>query len=282
MQQEITPPPVPADEPPVNRPIGRWRWILHLLLLAAYPVVLGILGAMNRSDSGPMLPTRIKPLLYALSLDFVVFAAVFVLALFASRARVNELFLKWRGQLQPISRGFVYAVALRFALFVLMFALAAIAYLASGGHAGLAEQLRPETEQVVDAHALIKSPAYLLVNLTLVSFLFAGFREELWRAGMLAGFNALLPGGLSRLRNRWLAVGVSAIAFGLGHMPQGWGGVLMTGALGVGLGMIMLRHLSIWEAVMAHGFFNATTFLMLYGMVKFRPDWIQSAFAAYK
>jgi len=279
MQEESIPPPLPANEPPVNRVVGRWRWTLHLLLLTAYPVVLGILGAMNRSDSAPMLPTKVKPLLYALSLDFVVFAAVFVLALFASRAKPSALFLTWRGRLQPISRGFVYAVALRFALFVLMFALAAAAYVASGGHGQLAEQLRPETQQVVDAQALVRNPAYLLVNLTLVSFLFAGFREELWRAGMLAGFNALLPGGLSRPAIRWVAIISSAIAFGLGHLPQGLGGVFMTGALGIGLGLIMLRHQSIWEAVIAHGFFNATTFVMLYGMVKFRPDWIQSVFA---
>src|SRR6184192_2010624 len=123
MQQETIPVPPPAGEPPVNRAVGRWRWMVHLLLLTAYPVVLGILGAMNRSDSGPMLPTKVKPLLYALSLDFVVFAAVFVLALFASRANPSALFLKWRGKLQPISRGFVYALGLRFALFILMFAL---------------------------------------------------------------------------------------------------------------------------------------------------------------
>src|SRR2546429_5910068 len=97
MQQEAIPPPVPASEPPVNRPVGRWRWIVHLLLLTAYPVVLGILGAMNRSDSAPMLPTKVKPLLYALSLDFVVFAAEFVLALFSSRARAGRLVLKSLG-----------------------------------------------------------------------------------------------------------------------------------------------------------------------------------------
>ena len=109
MQQESIPPPLPANEPIVDRPIARWRWVLHLLLLTAYPVVLGILGAMNRSDSAPMLPTKVKPLLYALSLDFVVFAAVFALALFASRAKGNALFLPWRGKLEPIARGFIYA-----------------------------------------------------------------------------------------------------------------------------------------------------------------------------
>src|SRR5437762_4390045 len=158
MQQESIPPPLPANEPIVDGPIARWRWVLHLLLLTAYPVVLGVLGAMNRSDSAPMLPTKVKPLLYALSLDFVVFAAVFVLALFASRARAEQLFVKWRGGFQPISRGFVYALGLRIALFIVMFAVAAAAYVASGGHGGLAEELRPETEQVGDAQALSSSP----------------------------------------------------------------------------------------------------------------------------
>src|SRR5690349_2432675 len=121
MQQESIPPPLPANEPPADRVVRRWRWVLHLLLLTAYPVVLGILGAMNRSDSAPMLPTKVKPLLIALSLDFVVFAAVFALAWFASRARANALFLQWRGKLEPITRGFVYALALRFGLFILLF-----------------------------------------------------------------------------------------------------------------------------------------------------------------
>jgi len=45
--------------------------------------------------------------------------------------------------------------------------------------------------------------------------------------------------------------------------------VLLTGVLGIGLGLIIFKKQSIWPAVFAHGFFDATTFLFLYVMVKF-------------
>jgi len=176
-----------------------------------------------------------------------------------------------------VVRGFVYSIALRASLFVLMAAIAVAAYLATGGKSQLASQLQPDTEHLVNAKALVENPAYFFLNVTFVSFVFAGFREELWRAGMLAGFNALLPGGLSRPGAKWLAIGFTAIVFGLGHLPQGWGGVLLTGALGLGLGMIIVRHRSIWEAALAHGFFDATTFVLLYVVARFQPGWINGA-----
>ena len=54
-----------------------------------------------------------------------------------------------------------------------------------------------------------------------------------------------------------------AVIFGLAHAGMGWGAVFMTTLLGVGLGAIMVWYNSIWEAVLAHGFFNATTFVFL-------------------
>jgi membrane protease YdiL (CAAX protease family) len=68
------------------------------------------------------------------------------------------------------------------------------------------------------------------------------------------------------------AVTIAALVFGLGHLPQGWGGVAVTAAMGLGLGLIMVLHRSIWEAVLAHGFFNATTFGLLYLLAKFFPE----------
>ncbi|MDB6109069.1 MAG: Abortive infection protein, partial [Pedosphaera sp.] len=65
---------------------------------------------------------------------------------------------------------------------------------------------------------------------------------------------------------------VAAVIFGLGHTAQGWSGVAITAFLGLGLGAIMLRHRSIWEAVIAHGFFDAGTFALLYCIAKFHPE----------
>src|SRR5258706_4983764 len=274
--QDAAPPPLLSPVTTEAR-VPRWRWGIHLLILTAYPLVLGIWGAINHgNDAARMLPSRVLTLLAALSIETVVFAVVCGVALLFSCCNSEELFLSWNSRFKPVIRGFVYSIGLRLFLFVIIVAIAGLTSMATGGREQIAEKLRPETEQVVDARALAKSPAYFVLNLTLVSFVFAGFREELWRAGMLAGFEGLWPGTLSRPDGRWLAVGLTAAVFGLGHLPQGWGGVLLTGALGFGLGIIILRQRSIWEAVMAHGFFNATTFLMLYAMARFHPRWIQS------
>ncbi len=105
---------------------------------------------------------------------------------------------------------------------------------------------------------------YLWLNLTVVSFGLAGLREELWRAGMLAGLAALFPRMFHRAKGKLAAIAFGAVVFGCGHLPQGWGGVVMATILGLGLGAIMVYHRSIWEAALAHGFFDASTFLMLY------------------
>jgi membrane protease YdiL (CAAX protease family) len=273
--QEPDPLPIEQTERPPNK---RARWLVHLLILTAYPVTLGVFAAVNQSsNSTPMLPTEIGALLKALSVEVVAFSVIFGLAILASRPNREELFLRWNRRLPTLVRGFVYSIALRASLFALMAAIAAVAYAVTGGNSQLASHLQPDTEHLVNAKALVENPAYFLLNITLVSFVFAGFREELWRAGMLAGFNALLPGGLSHPAGRWLAIGFTAIVFGLGHLPQGWGGVLLTGALGIGLGMIIVRRRSIWEAVLAHGFFDATTFVLLYLVARFQPGWINGA-----
>jgi membrane protease YdiL (CAAX protease family) len=115
----------------------------------------------------------------------------------------------------------------------------------------------------VDVQTLASDPVYLGLVFTLVSFVVAGLREELWRAGVLAGLGTLFPRQFGGLAGRFVAVAAAAVIFGLGHLPQGWGGVVVTAGLGLGLGTVMVLHRSIWEAVFAHGFFNATSFALL-------------------
>jgi hypothetical protein len=62
------------------------------------------------------------------------------------------------------------------------------------------EKLRPRTEAVVDAGARTSDPVYFVLALTWISFVVAGLREELWRAGMLAAVQANYPGVFS---GRW-------------------------------------------------------------------------------
>lgn len=107
--------------------------------------------------------------------------------------------------------------------------------------------------------------------LTLVSFVLGGLREELWRAGMFAGFEALFPRLMIKRAGKAVAVLIVAALFGLAHTPQGWAGVAVITLLGAGLGAIMLWHRSLWEAALAHGFFDATTFVFIYVAVKYFP-----------
>ena len=60
-----------------------------------------------------------------------------------------------------------------------------------------------------------------------------------------------------------MSVLVAAALFGIGHVAQGPGGVLATALLGVAFGAILLDRRSIWEAVIAHGLFDAVGFLVL-------------------
>ena len=51
--------------------------------------------------------------------------------------------------------------------------------------------------------------------------------------------------------------------FGFGHLPMGALAACLTGLLGFGLGLIMVRHQSVWPAVIAHGMFDATSLAIL-------------------
>lgn len=128
------------------------------------------------------------------------------------------------------------------------------------------ETLKSSGENVQKAFAPIfagRDPLYKFLVITLVSFVVAGFREELWRAATMAGIFHLAPKKWNQAVKTGLALGISSVLFGLGHLYQGATGVLGTTLLGIALGAIMLRHKSVWPAIMAHGCFDAVSFAAL-------------------
>lgn len=265
-------PPLLEPLPPAPRatPLG---WAVHLALLTSYPLVLGVVSffATPNTDQ-PVIPTELLSFLGMMSFELLAFGFIFGLAWLASRASAEALFLTWNGGWRPVWRGFLYAIGLRLLIALVFLFVGFVATALLGSSDDLMKKLQPETEQLVNAQALAKDPVYLWLNLTFVSFVVAGLREELWRAGMLAGLFALFPRRFGGTAGKVVAVSLVALAFGLGHLVQGWGGVTMTTILGVGLGSIIILHRSIWEAVLAHGFFDATTFTLLYILARFRPD----------
>jgi len=260
----LTVPPLLRD--PAIGP-GRTRCWVHLLLIAAYPVVIGVVSAGHGQPAKPALGADARQLLQVSSLEIGLFTLVFGLAWIASRVSRKELLLSWRGGWRPIPLGLAYSLALRIVLAVVTGGIGAFLIIT---RILTADQLQnfllanqPNVSAIVDVAALKTHPFYFWLNLTLVSFVIGGLREELWRAAFLAGLRRLWPVWFGSQSGAILAVAIASVAFGLGHLVQGPLAVCFTALLGFGLGLIMVVHRSIWPAVLAHGFFNATSFALI-------------------
>jgi membrane protease YdiL (CAAX protease family) len=60
-------------------------------------------------------------------------------------------------------------------------------------------------------------------------------------------------------------------------MTQGVAGVVLTGMVGLGLGIIMVWRRSYWEAALAHGIFNASSIVALWAVQRFFPEQLKQA-----
>ena len=263
------------DPSSIARSVSQTRWWIHLALLASYPLAIGLMsfyaaGTIEEPEAAlsadPLV--LIKQITTQLGFFFLLFGAAWL----ASRATGKQLLLGWKGGIGPVWRGLAYSVGLRVAIGVLALGAALIGMLMGGFDHETLQELRPKVERTIDMEAIKESPLYLFINVTLVSFIFAGLREELWRAGVLAGLAALFPRLFKSALGKLTAVAIVAVIFGLGHFSQGWGGVALTTALGLGLGAIMIFHGSIWDAVLAHGFFNASSFVLIYLLMRYFPE----------
>jgi membrane protease YdiL (CAAX protease family) len=260
-------PPMLDPQPATATPINRRRWWIHLLLINAYLLAVGVIGWERSEAHVPALSHTHGGLLLACAIQLLIFALVFGLAVMTSRSSRDDLLLRWRGGFWPVPLGIGYSVALRVALGVIV-AAAGIALVVT--HAMTLESLRdfltanrPNVESVVDISAMRQDPLYFWLTLTLVSFVLAGLREELWRSAFLAGLRTLWPKHFGSRGGQIAAVAIVAVVFGLGHVRMGLIAVAMAAVLGFGLGVIMVVHRSIWPAVIAHGMFDATSLALL-------------------
>ncbi|MBI2950084.1 MAG: CPBP family intramembrane metalloprotease [Verrucomicrobia bacterium] len=260
-------PPKLSDVPPVLASISRWRWWIHLLIIGAYPLLIGAIGWSRRGGGAPVLTGTPTGLLVASVVELLVFGLVFGLAWVASRASRQDLLLPWRGGFWPVPLGIGYSIALRIAIGIVVagFALALLAtrVITPESFQELMAANRPNVEAIVDVPAMRRDPIYFWLSLTLVSFVVAGMREELWRSAFLAGLRVLWSERFGSRAGQIAAAGVAGIVFGLGHLVQGPLAVGLTTLLGFGLGAIMVLHRSIWPAVIAHGMFDATSLALL-------------------
>jgi membrane protease YdiL (CAAX protease family) len=246
-----------------------------LIVLGGYPLLgLFLRFATGRAPRGPALSGRVGGLLFVSGLELLFFSIFFVAAWLVSRASREELMLIWRPRWWVVPLGLGYSIALRLALIVV--SVMVIAILAASKVTTVEKMRhyvnvnRPDVESIVSVPAMRQHPAYYWLTLTLVSFVVAGLREEMWRAGTLAPMRALWPRAFGSRLGQSAAMALIAVAFGAMHLRMGVLAAFGAGLLGLLLGLIIVFHKSIWPAVIAHGLFDATTMAVL-------PWWIEKA-----
>lgn len=108
----------------------------------------------------------------------------------------------------------------------------------------------------------IEGNAAGLLGALALSWTTAAFGEEvLFRGFVQSRLQALLP---SRSYAGVLAAAIQAVLFALGHAYQGATGVLVSGAIGLVFGLLMLRFRTVWPLVIAHGLIDTVSMLALY------------------
>jgi membrane protease YdiL (CAAX protease family) len=226
-------PPLPADGPPpllaspsaMPVAINRWRWWTHLLLLDAFPLLIGVQGIGGSVTHGPALSRGTKGLLLVCAVQLLLFALVFCGAWLASRASRDDLLWRWRGGYWTVLLGIGYSVAIRLALGIMVLIVVVALTLAQvTSPEGLQHFLtanRPDVEAIVDVSAMRQNPIYFWLTITLVSFVLGGLREELWRSAFLAGLRALWPRSFGSRAGQIAGAAVAAVIFGIAHLGQG-------------------------------------------------------------
>jgi membrane protease YdiL (CAAX protease family) len=265
-QSAALPPPSPEDAV-AQTGVSRWRWWIHLLLIGGYPILTMTLAWRRHAPHHPALTNTPRGLLIVCAVELALFAFVFALAWMASRASREELLLPWRPGWSVVPLGIAYSVAIRFAVVVVIVVvvgiLATFRVLTPQDLQEFTTSNRPDVERIVDVSAMRKDPVYFWLTITLASFVVAGVREEMWRGGTLAAMRALWPDTFGSRAGQLAAVSLVAIVFGAAHLEMGMFAAVVAGLLGLLLGVIMVWHRSIWPAVIAHGFFDATSMALL-------------------
>ena len=115
----------------------------------------------------------------------------------------------------------------------------------------LVEQMGLQTPDVVEVLGWVtQSQFHFILWIVLVAVFAAGLGEELLWRGFLMDRMERVAGLAGRA---WLIILIQGILFGLPHLYQGWGGVIITGVVGLGLGWLRYnRKGNLWALIIAH------------------------------
>jgi uncharacterized protein len=224
--------------------------LFEVILCSDYPTQIAIATTLNAAGFSPMKADGQLSLGYVVALsliDSVVLVGLIVLFLRAHGERVRDVLLGRR----PAAGEALLGMQLTFVALVL-----GIAVLTG------VQALIPRL------HNVVHNPLQDLISGRRNAVIFAvvvvvagGIREEIQRAFVLHRFKAWLGGGT-------VGIIVGSIAFGAGHLVQGYDAAIATGMLGVFWGIVYLRRASVVAPVVSHSGFNLIELLQYIAFAK--------------
>jgi membrane protease YdiL (CAAX protease family) len=217
--------------------------ILEILLCSSVPTQLALAGALRAAGVPVFGRAGQLSLMFVLILsvgDTLLLAALMVIITRSHGESVRELWLG-RGPIKPeVIRGILLVPAVFLMVVVLLNVMRLVAPWLHNVQTNPLEQL-----------ATTPGEAALFAIVAIVA---GGIREELQRAFLLRRFELHLGGAM-------VGVVVLSVAFGLGHIVQGWDAVITTGLLGAFWAVIYLRRRSALAPIISHSGFNSLEIL---------------------
>jgi membrane protease YdiL (CAAX protease family) len=212
--------------------------LAEILVCSSVPTQLLIASLLRMGGWTPIDESGQLSLPFVVTLsaaDTIILIGLMVILTIARGERVSEL---WLGR-RPVGREAGIGALLVPVVFVLVvLLLSALMALAPWLH-------NVPTNPLENMATTAAGAAVLAV----VAIFAGGVREELQRAFLLRRFEQHLGGAV-------VGVVVLSVAFGLGHIVQGWDAVVTTGLLGAFWAVLYLRRRSAVAPLVSHAGFN--------------------------
>ena len=233
------PAPLTSAVPPRAAWPARLQAIGEVVLCSDLPTQLLMIQLLAWAGLRPFVSAGRLSMTYVATLSLVdaaLLVALILWVLHRHRERPRDLFLGARPIAREARLGVLLAPAIVLLVLVSLF---------------LIQRFAPWLHNVTEnpLGSLVQTPRDAW-TFAVVAIVAGGVREEMQRAFILRRFERHLGG-------RTVGLAVFSVAFGAGHLLQGWDAAIVTGVLGIVWGVVYLARGSIVAPMVSHACFNA-------------------------